>query len=459
MSTRRDFLKQTAASGVVAAASMQVARAVEDAGSGGMEQPNVDKTNLSWRSRIKSVIRRDETVLRYGVHGDNWHMSWASDDRQYVSACDGVWFTDHSIEDYNSRIFAINGGPRDAKFHDIPGYPILGSRTQKPGDTRYYNFGTLALDRQIYQFMSTYNRSRGADDQQNSDVNNLRFNGAKLIYSPDNGRTWHNQDGSTPVTWEPWGMRSRNTMVFFEEDQEAFSLLTVLQMGKNYEHNRDGYIYVYAPNGNTEGTMNELVMFRVPKGKLLDREHYEYFAGWSADRRPRWSRDIKARAVVHTFPRGWVNSLIHPFAWQPSVVYNAPLGLYMMANWGMGTAPDGLWFGKPSYLGFWISHNPWGPWTQIHEETAWLPAGDERARAYQPQIAPKWIAADGKSFWLVWTDYQEKDKGALERFNERMQEKLQQNNPDNDLAKLSVILREYQPFYAFNVQRYDLVVA
>jgi len=25
--------------------------------------------------------------------------------------------------------------------------------------------------------------------------------------------------------------------------------------------------------------------------------------------------------------------------------------------------------------------------------------------ASQPQISPKWIAADGKSFWLVWTDW------------------------------------------------------
>jgi hypothetical protein len=38
-----------------------------------------------------------------------------------------------------------------------------------------------------------------------------------------------------------------------------------------------------------------------------------------------------------------------------------------------------------------------------------MPAGDRNARAYQPQIAPKWIAADGKAFWLVWTDFQNID--------------------------------------------------
>ena len=31
------------------------------------------------------------------------------------------------------------------------------------------------------------------------------------------------------------------------------------------------------------------------------------------------------------------------------------------------------------------------------------------ARAYQPQISPKWVSTDGKSFWLVFTDFQEID--------------------------------------------------
>ena len=91
------------------------------------------------------------------------------------------------------------------------------------------------------------------------------------------------------------------------------------------------------------------------------------------------------------------------------MVYYAPLKTYLLANWGMGTAPDGEWFAKPSYLGFWTAPQPWGPWTQVHEDVAWTPGGDAGARCYQPQISPKWIAADGKSFWLVWTDYQQID--------------------------------------------------
>lgn len=358
---------------------------------------------------------------------------------------------------YNSRLFALSGGAQDAKFSDVPGYPDL---LPAPDAARYYNFGTLAMDGHIYQFLSTFNHPSVRPD--GSTWPDLRFVGAKLIYSPDNGRTWHNQDGSTPVVWESWQQRSRKTMVFFEEPQDAFSLLTVLQMGRNYEANRDGYVYVYAPNGNTEGTMNELVMFRVPKTKILDRGAYEYFAGSRPDGSAGWVKDIKARGVVHTFPRGWVNATAHPYAWHPSVVYNAPLGIYMMANWGMGTAPDGEWFGKPSYLGFWTAPNPWGPWTQVHEETAWTPAKDPASRAYQPQIAPKWIAEDGKSFWLVWTDFQKKDdKGELklltEEFRRRRQRK--QANTREDDMRTAAIMRRVMPYYSFNTQRVDLAIA
>jgi hypothetical protein len=283
-------------------------------------------------------------------------------------------------------------------FEFLPGYPDLFSVFNTYEVNRYYNYGILALDGAIYQYMSTTNHpfwEPGA-----------RFIGAKLIHSPDNGVTWHNQEGSSPVRWEAWEQRNRDNMLFFEPD-EAFSLLTVLQMGRNYRDNTDGFVYIYAPNGNTEGTMNQLVLCRVPKEHILDRKAYRFFAGRNAAGSAEWSDDIGDRSPVHTFPSGWVNTKVHPYAWHPSVVFIRPLEIYLMANWGMGCASDGAWFDKPSYLGFWTAKDPWGPWAQVYEDTVWTPDRDANARAYQPQIAPKWIAQDGRSFWLVWTDFQE----------------------------------------------------
>jgi hypothetical protein len=442
MPSRRKFLEQTAAAGLAAATSAGASSGQASGGSGR-------------KRRIKSMIRREDTIVRYPVNGDNWHMSWAADDRQYISLCDGYGPSPKQTEMLNSRLLAMSGGPQDAVFEDVPGYPYL---VPEQGGTRYYNFGTLALDGHIYQYMSTFNQSFTSFKPE--DWKGLRFNGAKLIYSADNGRTWRNQDGSTPVAWEPWDRRSRDTLVFFDEPQEAFSMLSILQMGRDYEANRDGYVYVYAPNGNTEGTMNQLVMFRVPKEKILDRKAYEYFAGARANGSAKWVQDIGARSVVHTFPSGWVGKDLHPWSWVPSLAYNAPLDLYMMTSWGTGLGPTGAWFEKPSYLGFWTAPNPWGPWEQVHEETAWMPGNDPGARAYTPLIAPKWIAADGKSFWLVWTDFQTIGAEEYGRFRKEREEKKKRNEmTDADLAEAVAMALKHTPYYAFNVQRVDFNVA
>lgn len=359
---------------------------------------------------IKGIKRLEETVTRIESVGDNWHMTWAADDRQYTSLCDGTGFPGMPQPYYNSRAYTISGAPPAPTFGFLPGYPDLISIHGTREVSRYYNFGILALDNHIYQFLSAPNHPFSEPDP--------RFVGIKLIDSPDNGATWRNQDGSAPVVWEAWEARSRENMLFFEEPGDAFSLITVLQMGQNYRENKDGYVYLYAPNGNIEGTMNQLVLCRVPKSALLQRRAYQFFAGRGRDGSARWSPRIEEREPVHTFPAGWVNRFIHPYAWHPSVVYYPPCGLYLMANWGMGCDAEGNWFGKPSYLGFWTAPQPWGPWTQVHEETAWTPAGDAGARAYQPQISPKWISADGRSFWLVWTDFQVIDgKRAYYAFN------------------------------------------
>jgi hypothetical protein len=373
---------------------------------------------------IRRLRLLDESITRLGGNGDNWHMTWAADGRQYVGLCDGFGLPGLPRKWFNSRVFTIAGDPPAPTFGYLPHYPDLLNQSRREFG-RYYGFGLLARGHFIYQFLSTPRVPFYEPDP--------RFVGAKLIYSPDDGTTWHNQDGTTPVVWEDWGKRSRANMAFYEEPGDAFALPSVLQMGRDYRDNRDGFVYVYAPNGSADGTMNQLVMVRVPADKLLDRGSYEYFAGRAAGGGATWSRDIADRRPAHTFPRGWVNKTLNPYAWQPCVVYVAPLRTYLMTTWGMGTDADGRWFAKPSYLGFWAAPEPWGPWTRVYESRRWAPGGDAAARCYQPQISPKWIAADGRSFWLVWTDYQEV-------------------TPPGKTEKT-------RPYYAFNMQKVEIDVA
>jgi hypothetical protein len=373
------------------------------------------------RVRVTGLRRREDTVLRLGGIGDNFHTTWGPDDRQYTAVDDGTGWSAEPRYAFNTRLWSIEGGPEDAVFADVEGYPKLDHDSDLP---RYYCFGTLAVGEHIYQFLST---------QEISD-SDLLFIGAKVIHSPDLGATWHNQDGGA-VHWETWEERNRDTMMFYREPQNAFSVVSLLQMGKGYSLNRDGYVYGYSSNGLIDREINELVMFRVPTDRVLDRAAYEFFAGLRADGDADWTADNEDRAVVVRFPLGYATP--HAHTWVPSVVYNEPLDLYIMANFGMAWAPPGEGFAEhPSYLGFWTAPNPWGPWTQIHEETEWLPGGDAGARAYEAQIMPKWIADDGLSFWLVWTDIQ-----AL---------------GEEDLTRTPYWTR--WPYYAMNTQRVDLIV-
>lgn len=351
-------------------------------------------------ARIRALQRRLETTWHSGGSGDNWHATWADDDRQYVALCDGAGWPEmvgHTGTYYNARVHALEGEPPDLTFTHLPGYPDLLS-VEPPEVNRYYGFGIVCVGGVIYHWLSTPNHRFAEPD--------ARFVGIKLIYSPDHGATWHNQDGSTPVVWEPWDERSRDNLLFFEEPGDSFSLLTALQMGRDYELNRDGYVYLYAPNGNLEGSMNQVVLCRVPTDRVIERTAYEFFVSRHGDD-ALWSPDITARGLTLSCPAGWVNKYVHPYSWHPSVVYYEPTGEYLLANWGMGCDADGRWFGRPSYLGFWTAPQPWGPWTQVHEETAWMPEGEPAGRAYQPQINPRWIAPDGQSFWLVYTEFRE----------------------------------------------------
>jgi hypothetical protein len=400
---------------------------------------------------IKSINLRDETIARHGGNGDIFPLTWMPDGRQFGSFSDGYGWSPEAKKGYNTRALWIDGDPVKATFHEADVYP---DPTPKDGNKNppYYGFSTLAVGDRIYQILCCMKEPSDSGRP---------WNGVKLIYSPDQGRTWCNQDGSTPVVWESYADRCRQNMLFLDEPQDCFSLISLLQMGQNYEANRDGYVYGYGTNGNTDGTMNELVMFRVPKGRTPDRGACEFFGGMKGS--ATWVKDIRERAVVHTFPRGWVNTprkdenVVQ--AWVPSVAYNAPLGLYLMASSGVGCHSDGDWFGssKPSYLGFWTARNPWGPWTQIHEEMQWTPGNDTAARCYSPQIAPKWIAADGKSFWLVWSDFQSKCNAPGE--GQRLEEEGKKITDSQERMRFEVkTARRCMPYYAFNTQRVDLTL-
>lgn len=416
---------------------------------------------LSWAapgkrgSGIGSIALRDENILRLGGIGDGFAMTWADDDRQFVVVNEGSGWAAKPKMYYASRLWTMNGPIEHAAFAEVDGYPEFENFTRPKDAPEYYSHGVLAVQGRIYQFLSTLERESDTP---------RHWTGAKLIYSADQGRTWCNFDQTSPVTWENWDEQSHKKFPFFREPDGCFSLLSFLQMGRGYSANRDGFVYGYGLNGSVDGRMNELVLFRAPIAQLLNRGAYEFFAGRRADGGARWTPDIEQRAVVHTFARGWVNSVnrldLSPGdlvleSWLPSVVYHETWKLYLMVSAGVGPAPDGTSPGKPSYLGFWTAPTPWGPWRQIHEDTAWTPGGEAAAFAYCPQIVPRSLSADGKSCWIVWGDLQGMREEQGHALMSAALEKAQ--GPEERSAIMINYARRYLPRFSCNAQRVELI--
>ncbi|MEP6785988.1 MAG: DUF4185 domain-containing protein [Sphingomonadales bacterium] len=440
MSCRRDFLGQAAVGGLLATLG------------------GVPAAALSARASRAAIVRGaspiNSSIVRLGGLGDGYKMTITVDGRQVVVVNDGPGWAPPPATFFSTRLWTVDGLPPKPRFAQLESYPVVDRATRREDAPHYYGHGVLAVGHILYQFLATLDHAKDRP---------RRWTGSKLIYSSDGGVTWHNRDGSTPVVWEDWAEQSKTSLSFFDEPDGCFSLLAFLQQGKAYTENSDGYVYVYGLNGSVDGLMNQLVMFRVHKDQLLDRSAYRFFTGHQRDGNAEWSANIGDRQPVHTFPRGWVNyTNLFPGdlvveSWLPSVVWNEALGLYMMASAGIGCAPDGTEFGKPSYLGLWVAGQPWGPWRQVHTDAAWTPGVRGSARAYAPQIAPGWIAADGKSFWLVWADL----SGIREFGRDEALVDAEMNKARDARERTTIeaqILRRYMPGFTMNAQLIHLDV-
>lgn len=342
-------------------------------------------------------------------YGDNWYTTWAGDGCMYTSMGDGTLpvgtrrcrddrkkpMTVGGVKVRNNEIFRISGDPRRFDWQRLPGYPFIGKVST------WYGYGMLSIDTCIYNLVA-----HAADG----------WNGCKLIYSPDLGKTWKDNDGSR-LSWEYPGDAG---MFWRDISNRAFTMVTFLQMGKGYEANTKvadgdvrGYVFVYTPNAGSDGngTIDEdeqrhMVMARVwigadhaQKDNIRRRNRYEYFVRRNADGSAEWSSDIEKRTAVATFPSG----LSRGYAWIPSVIYNQPLDLYLLATAAM-QGQDARGTRRPAYLGIYSAPRPWGPWTRVHENRDWRVGGNPGSIPYNPVFAPAWVSDDGKEMWLISSD-------------------------------------------------------
>jgi hypothetical protein len=301
---------------------------------------------LTWDSQTIRVGSGNNG--RDGV-GDNWPITWADDGNLYTSFGDGPGFKKVPNRNLTLGFAKIAGDPPTVTAEDIV------SDADTPagwGKTGIKSSGLLMVDHVLYMFVRNY-------------IVNGDYRHSRMAWSKDHEKNW---------TWADW---------YFSD---TFGCPEFVQFGENYAGTRDNYVYIVSQaNDDPYGYSPNVVMARVPKDKVADRNAYRFFSGVDSHDKPRWTADIRERKPIFTDDRG---------TQRISLTYNPAIGRYIMTSaHHVGQGPHN------ASLGVFDAPEPWGPWSTVYYDDHW--AGNDRT--YHHKFPTKWMSADGKTMWLLFS--------------------------------------------------------
>jgi CubicO group peptidase (beta-lactamase class C family) len=289
-------------------------------------------SGIRW-APAKSIVRRAQD-------SDNWPLTWGDDDLLYTAYGDGTGFDPKVPEKLSLGFARIEGGPDDPKGTNIRS----ATGEQKGNGARGRKAsGLLMVDGVLYMWV------RNAGNSQ-------------LAWSDDHGKTW---------TWSDWKFTT------------GFGFPTFLNFGKNYEHARDEYAYIYSTDAESAYLpADRLVLARVRKDRIKDRAAYEFFAGMASTTLPTWTKDIRHCGTVFQHPGKCFRCMVS---------FDIGLNRYLMCQAGSA---------RPVEAGFGVfdAPEPWGPWTTVTYTPRWDVSPGETA-----SFPTKWMSADGKTLYLVFS--------------------------------------------------------
>jgi len=281
-------------------------------------------------------------IMKRADGSDNWPITWGADDALYTAYGDGWGFEPHVEKKLSLGLAKVIGLPPD-----FNGTNIRSSSGEHLGDGEKgpKASGMLAVDDALYMWIRNVENSR-------------------LAWSADNGRTW-----SFEFTF-----------------RESFGCPTFLNFGRNYGGSRDDDVYIYSQDGaSAYESYDGVVLARVPKDRMKEREGYEFYKGLDGAGEPLWSRSMDERVPVFVFRDNCQRA---------DVVYNEGIGRYLMAlgfnhrgGWGLFDAPE-----------------PWGPWAVAFRTERW-DCGDTHGY----RLPSKWMSEDGTTMYMVFSGMGEYD--------------------------------------------------
>jgi hypothetical protein len=289
------------------------------------------------------------TIVRQAFDSDCWPLTWGDDDLLYSAFGDGYGFEPKTPEKLSMGLARISGFPPQ-----ISGVNLRSATGETRGDgaTGKKASGILMVDGVLY----LWTRNAG---------------NAQLAWSADHGTTW---------TWSDWKFTT------------SFGCPTFLNFGKNYAGARDGYVYVYSPDSDSAyAPADRMVLARVPRDRIRERDAYEFFQTWRANGSPVWTRDLALRGAVFTHSGRCLRS---------QITYNAAIKRYLwwqqLPNPGVSKEKADTRF--QGGFGVYDAPEPWGPWTTVYFTAQWDVGPGESAG-----FPTRWMSADGKRLWLAFS--------------------------------------------------------
>ena len=308
--------------------------------------PSPKITGIEW-APAASIIRRARG-------GDNWPLTWADDDNLYTAYGDGKGFEPFIDVKLSMGLARISGSASSFTADNLRSASF---ETKGDGASGKKASGLLMVDGTLYLL------ARNADNSQ-------------LAWSTDHGKTW---------TWSDWKFT------------ESFGCPTFLNFGRDYDGSRDEFVYVYSHDNNSAyQPADRMVLARVPKDRIAQRDTWEFFAGLNDAGQPMWTPDVTKREAVFTNPGRCYRS---------GISYNAALKRYLWCQIIPGS--DARFDGG---FGIYDAPEPWGPWTTVFYTESWDVGPGESS-----SIPTKWISDDGLTVYLVFSgdDHFSVRRGAL----------------------------------------------
>jgi CubicO group peptidase (beta-lactamase class C family) len=296
-------------------------------------------TGITWAAK--------ETIVRKAKGSDNWPLTWADDDNQYTAYGDGRGFEPFVPRKLGLGFARIEGNP--PRFQGV-NIPTPSGEQIGDGAASRKASGILCVEGVLYLW------TRNAGNSQ-------------LAWSKDHGKTWE---------WASWKLTT------------SFGCPTFLNFGKNYSGARDEFVYVYSDDADSAYTpADRMVLARVPKRNIKERDSYEFFRGLDAKEQPLWSKAISERGAVFTHKGRCYRS---------GITYSAGLQRYLWMQILPGTEGKKADTRFEGGLAIYDAPEPWGPWTTVYFTEKWDVAPGETA-----SFPTKWMSEDGRNVHLVFS--------------------------------------------------------